>query len=182
MQSPLGAQTTFNGRVCDYFSGCSYLGLNNYPEVLRAAEQALAEYGLSTGTSRGGYGEHPLYDRLESAVNAMFGAEKMLYFPSGYLGMTLLLQGLAGRYERILIDAEAHFSEWDGARTTGREVAPVKGRLSSVMEFFPSPANCRRCMNMCNWRRTGTASSAWMMPTAGEPLARMGAAAPIILE
>jgi len=140
MQSPLGAQTTFNGRVCDYFSGCSYLGLNNHPEVFRAAEQALAEYGLSTGTSRGGYGEHPLYDRLESAVNAMFGAEKMLYFPSGYLGMTLLLQGLAGRYERIFIDAEAHFSEWDGARTTGREVAVFNHR---------DPAHLRELLRNC---------------------------------
>lgn len=123
MQSPVGAKTVLNGQEFDYFSGCSYLGLQSHPEVIRAVAEAVQQYGMATGTSRGGYGEHPVYDVLESEVNRFFGTESMLYFASGYLGCTLLAQGLRERYDRILIDESCHFSILDGVHTAGKPVS-----------------------------------------------------------
>jgi len=122
MQSPVGAHTTFNGREYDYFAGCGYLGLQNHPAVLQAAQQTLQEYGLSTATSRGGYGEHPIYDELEKQACAFFGAEKVVYFASGYLGMTILTQTSNLAKDHFFIDSQSHYSLWDAAQVTNKPI------------------------------------------------------------
>ncbi|WP_299024141.1 pyridoxal phosphate-dependent aminotransferase family protein [uncultured Thermanaerothrix sp.] len=116
LSSPVGPRVRVAGRECDYFSGTGYLGLQSDPRVLAAAQAALTRFGLSTATSRGGYGEHPLYADLEQAICTYFGTEQALYLPTGYLGMALLVQGLHGHYERLFVDEAAHFSVWDAAR------------------------------------------------------------------
>ena len=60
MQSPPAARTLINDRWCDYFSGTGYLGLQGHPALTQAAVDAIQRYGLTTATSRGGYGEHRL--------------------------------------------------------------------------------------------------------------------------
>jgi len=122
LTSPVGPRVMVAGRECDYFSGTGYLGLQSDPRVLAAAQVALARFGLSTATSRGGYGEHPLYVDLERAICAYFSTEQALYLPTGYLGMSLLVQGLHGLYERLFVDEAAHFSVWDAARGTNLPV------------------------------------------------------------
>jgi 8-amino-7-oxononanoate synthase len=119
MSSPLGPRVVIGGRERDYFSGTGYLGLHNHPRVVAAAQEAIVQYGLSTGTSRGGYGEHPLYSAVNTALCEFFGAQASLYFASGYLGATILAQGLRKRCQRVFIDEGSHFSVWDGIRSAG---------------------------------------------------------------
>jgi len=126
MQTPLGPRVVIDGRERDYFSGTGYLGLHNHPLVLQAASDALQQYGLATGTSRGGYGEHVVYNALEEEARAFFDADRVLYYPSGYMSAVILAQGLRERYERIFIDGAAHYSLWDGARSTGKPVVPFE--------------------------------------------------------
>ena len=99
----------FNGRVMDYFGGSGYLGLQNHPAVLQAAQEALQRYGFSTATSRGGFGEHPIYADLEKAACAYFGAEKVIYYASGYLGTAILTQATSNRFEHIFIELVSPF-------------------------------------------------------------------------
>lgn len=128
MQSPPGARTLINDRWRDYFSGCGYLGLQGHPALLQAAAEALQKYGLTTATSRGGYGEHPVYQAVERAAARFFEAERATYFVSGYLGNAILVQGLRGEYEHIFVDEDSHFSVWDGARTVDVPVTPFRHR------------------------------------------------------
>jgi 8-amino-7-oxononanoate synthase len=90
--------------------------------VLQAAQQALQEYGLSTATSRGGYGEHPIYAELEKQACAFFGAEKVIYFASGYLGMSILTQTTCQANDHIFIDSQAHYCLWDAAQATNKPI------------------------------------------------------------
>lgn len=126
MQSPVGSRTLINGRWRDYFAGCSYLGLQSHPGLLDAAAASLRQYGLGTATSRGGYGEHPLYREVEAAAAAYWEAEAATYYVTAYLGNAVLAQGLAGDYERIFVDAASHYSVWDGARTAGVPLHPFR--------------------------------------------------------
>ncbi len=119
MQSPVGPRVVINGRERDYFAGCSYLGLQSHPALIQAAVAAVQRYGLGTATSRGGYGEHPLYAAVEAAAARFFGTEAALYYVSAYLGNTILLQALRPDYERVFVDEAAHFSVWDGVRAAG---------------------------------------------------------------
>jgi 8-amino-7-oxononanoate synthase len=122
MEGLVGARTVFDGRTFDYFSGTGYLGLQSHPQVLQAAAETLQRYGLATATSRGGFGEHPVYDELEREGCAFFGAERMLYFASGYMGMAVLTQASSQQFEHIFIDSQAHFSLWDAAHATNKPI------------------------------------------------------------
>lgn len=124
MESPVGPRTIFNGREVDYFSGCGYLGLQSHPVVVQAAVNALQRYGLSTATSRGSYGEHPEYTAFERQACDYFGAGRVIYFASGYLGMSILTQATGRLYDHIFIDSSAHFSLWDAAQATNRPITP----------------------------------------------------------
>ena len=110
LESPIGPRVTINGREVDYFSGTGYLGLQSHPEVIRAAADTVNQYGLSTATSRGGFGEHPVYHLLEKEACAYFSAEKALFFPSGYMGMAVLLQTNGRGSDHIFINSAAHYS------------------------------------------------------------------------
>ena len=123
-ESPVGARTIFDGIEMDYFAGTGYLGLQNHPAVLQAVQSTIQRYGFSTATSRGGFGEHPVYDELEKEACAYFGAEKVLYFISGYLGISILTQATGERFDHIFIDSSAHFSLWDAAYATNRPITP----------------------------------------------------------
>ena len=119
----------------DYFAGTGYLGLQNHPAVVQAAQEVMLKYGLSTATSRGGYGEHPVYDELEKEACAFFGAEKVIYFASGYLGISILTQSTSNLFDHIFIDSSGHYSLWDAAYATNLPITPFHHlRPSSLSE------------------------------------------------
>jgi glycine C-acetyltransferase/8-amino-7-oxononanoate synthase len=124
LQGPVSATTCINGKDYDYFCGCGYLGLQSHPQVLQAAVEAVQRYGVSTATSRGGYGESPVYDELETQACAFFDCEKIAYFASGYLGAAILIQADPHPRDHFFIDTDAHFSLWDGAAMSGRAITP----------------------------------------------------------
>jgi 8-amino-7-oxononanoate synthase len=126
MESPVGPRVMIDGREVDYFAGTGYLGLQSDPAVVLSARQALEQYGFSTGASRGGFGEHPIYNELEREACAYFGAEKVLYFASGYLGAAILTQATSKRFDHIFIDSAAHFSLWDAAQATNKPITPFR--------------------------------------------------------
>jgi len=124
MQSPVGPRVIFEGREYDYFSGTGYLGLQSHPRVIEAAREALETYGFATAASRGGLGEHPLYDELEKQTCLYFNSEKSLSFPSGYMGISILTQASSPQFDHIFIDSSAHFSLWDAAQNTNKPITP----------------------------------------------------------
>lgn len=125
-QTPLAPRVVIAGRERDYFSGTGYLGLHNHPAVMQAAMETIQRYGMSTATSRGGYGEHPVYDELNRQAQAYFDAPCALYYASGYLGGAILVQGLRERFERVFIDEAAHYSLHDAARASGKPLHPFR--------------------------------------------------------
>jgi len=114
MESAPGPKTIINGQEMDYFCGCSYYSLHGHPELIRAAQEAVARYGIGSATSRSGYGNNPVLLRVEELASTFFGSEASLYFVSGYLGNSILLQGLKELYDIIFVDQESHYSVKDG--------------------------------------------------------------------
>ncbi|MEI8133422.1 MAG: aminotransferase class I/II-fold pyridoxal phosphate-dependent enzyme, partial [Leptolinea sp.] len=126
LESPIGARVIINGREVDYFSGTGYLGLQNHPTVLQAAVDCIRQYGLSTASSRGGYGEHPVYSMLEKEICKTFDTEKALLLPSGYMGMAVLIQVDGTDSDHLFIDSDAHFSVWDAATAAIKPITPFR--------------------------------------------------------
>jgi 8-amino-7-oxononanoate synthase len=106
LRAPRGIDLTSN----------DYLGLATHPVLTAAMATAVHQEGCGSGGSRLLRGHRDLFDEVERAFAAFKGAERSLYFSSGYLANLAVLSTLAERGDRILADRLNHASLRDGAR------------------------------------------------------------------
>jgi len=128
MQSAPGAYTIIGGRQYLYFVGTGYLGLHGHPEVLRAACEATEKYGMGSATSRRGFGNTPPTLDVEARAAEFFGKDDAMYFMTGYLGNSVLVQGLAGTFDLVAVDESSHYSVMDAAVLSQRPIVKFANR------------------------------------------------------
>lgn len=75
MESAQGREVVMDGRRVLLFCSNSYLGLNNRPEILRAAVRAVDAYGVGAGGSRLVSGNMRPHVRLENLLARFKGSE-----------------------------------------------------------------------------------------------------------
>jgi len=124
MESKVRTVTTINGKDYLYFAGTGYFQLQSHPEIIQAAVDATKKFGIGSATSRTITGTTNLLIKLEKRIASFFGTEDAAYLPSGYLSDMAGFQALAttGVCNVIFIDEMAHYSNLDGALTTGKKV------------------------------------------------------------
>src|SRR5437868_7987539 len=113
------ARTTINyeGRPRSVINLCSYnyLGLANRPEVIAAARDALAKYGLGACGSPLLSGMTDLHRELERRVAEFLGREDAMLFNSGFGGALGTIAGLLRKTDVAILDNRSHLSLRDGA-------------------------------------------------------------------
>jgi len=122
MESAPDARTVVNGKEVDYFCGTGYFGLQGHPELIEASCEAMKKYGIGSATSRFGYGDNPVLLDVEKKASEFFEKEGALYYVSGYMGNSVLLQGLHEKYDIIFVDEASHYSILDGVFLTRKPV------------------------------------------------------------
>ena len=102
----------------EYLNLCSnsYLSLHTHPDVMKAAKDAIDEYGAGTCSSRSVSGSIDLYARLEDDVAAFKGYQRALIFSNGYLANMGIIATLAGTHDVIFSDELNHSSIIDSIR------------------------------------------------------------------
>lgn len=113
LQSPLGPRMVVDGREVDYFCGTSYHCLHGHPDVIEAACEATRSFGMGLGTRA----DVPAYKELSEALCGYFGVEAVTYTVSGYVAPLVLLQGLQDDFQRVFVDASAHYGVGDALAT-----------------------------------------------------------------
>jgi len=115
MGSGPGPETVINGKRYLYFGGTGYFSFQTHPEILQAAQKALAEFGMDTATSRDIFGTSPLLLAVEKKVREFMGTEDAIYLPSGYLINIAGFQSLTElrRFDAMFVDEGAHWSITD---------------------------------------------------------------------
>lgn len=115
MDSGPGPETVINGRRYLYFGGTGYFGFQTDPELIQAAQKALAKSGMCTATSRNIFGTSPLTLEVEKKAREFFDTEDAIYLPSGYLINIAAFQALnqLKRFDVMFIDDGAHWSITD---------------------------------------------------------------------
>ncbi|GIF10229.1 8-amino-7-oxononanoate synthase [Actinoplanes teichomyceticus] len=108
-------------RVVD-LAGNDYLGLAGHPEVVGAARQALAAYGLGATGSRLVRGSTDAHAALERELAAWLGTAASLVFSSGYLANLAVIRAAAAVCDLVVSDAYNHASLIDGCKMSGRPV------------------------------------------------------------
>jgi 8-amino-7-oxononanoate synthase len=110
------------GRRLLSFSCNDYLNLSQHPEVIAAAIEATARYGVGAGASRLVTGNHPLYAELENRLARLKSSDAACVFGSGYLANTGIIPALAGSDDLILLDEFSHACIHAGAKLSGAAV------------------------------------------------------------
>jgi 8-amino-7-oxononanoate synthase len=124
------------------FSSNDYLGLANHPSVIRAVIDAVEREGVGSTGSRLLRGDRESFAELERKFAAFKGAERALYFSSGYLANLAVLTTFAEGGDVILSDSRNHASLIDAGRLSSarRIVFPHKdvGVLAQLLGRPPS--------------------------------------------
>ena len=97
-------------------SSNDYLGLSGHPLVRQQMAEAIAAEGCGSTGSRLLTGERDCVSELERRFAAFKGAERALYFSSGYLANLAVLTTLPEAGDVIFSDERNHASLIDGAR------------------------------------------------------------------
>lgn len=140
MAAAAGRTLCHEGREYLNFAANNYLGLADHPEIRRAWQQGLEDYGVGAGSARLINGSaQPLHD-LERALAQYKGAEAALLFNSGYQANVGVLPSLLPADGIFFSDELNHASLIDGLRLSRarREIYPhgdvawLKDRVSEL--------------------------------------------------
>lgn len=104
------------------FAGYNYLGLAHHPKVVRAVQDAVAQYGASASNSRITSGETALYPRLERRLAQIYDVDAAIIATSGFLTNAGVLGYLLGEGDAAVCDSLIHASVVAGARWAGARV------------------------------------------------------------
>ena len=117
-----GVNIVCEGRQMLMMSSNEYLGLSTHPEVVRAAQVAMDEWGTSSCGSRLANGSRGYHVELEEELAAFLGKEACHVIVAGYMACIAALSSLAQRGDALIVDKNIHASLWDGARLSGAEI------------------------------------------------------------
>jgi glycine C-acetyltransferase len=120
--SAQGAWLVVDGRRTLNFSSNNYLGLANHPRLLKAAVEAMKEYGLGPAAVRSIAGTMNLHLDLEERLADFKGVTAAITFQSGYNANLATIPALVGKGDAIFSDELNHASIIDGCRLSGAKI------------------------------------------------------------
>jgi 8-amino-7-oxononanoate synthase len=115
LQSPQTAHVTVDGRDVVAFCSNDYLGLAANEELIRAAQEGAALYGLGAGASHLILGHSAPHHALEEALSRFVGLPRALLFSTGYMANIGVTTALVGRGDAVFADKLNHASLNDAA-------------------------------------------------------------------
>lgn len=114
-------QAMIEGRPTILAGSNNYLGLTLDPDGVKAARQAISDFGTGTTGSRLANGTYDLHRELEAALADFLGYKTAMVFSTGYTANLGALSGLANADDMIFIDSDCHASIYDGCKLSGAQ-------------------------------------------------------------
>jgi 8-amino-7-oxononanoate synthase len=127
-------EVKIDGRMVIMAGSNNYLGLTKHPEVLAAAQKAMADFGTSCSGSRFLNGNLVLHRTLEEELADFLGVESSLVFTTGFLANQGIIPAIVGRDEYVISDRENHASIVAGTLIAKAMAAQVKRYANNDME------------------------------------------------
>ena len=124
IDSPQGAWITVDGQRVLNFCSNNYLGLANHPQIVQAAQAAIARYGVGPAAVRSIAGTMSLHVELDRRMAAFKRVEAAITFQSGFTANLATIPALVGKEDIIFSDRLNHASIIDGCRLSGAKIVP----------------------------------------------------------
>lgn len=117
LEGELGSKMLFNGKEKLVWSLNNYLGLANHPDVRKADEDGVKQYGLAYPMgARMMTGNSKLHELLEERLSEFVHKQDTFLLNYGYQGMLSIIDCLVDRHDVIVYDSESHACIIDGSR------------------------------------------------------------------
>jgi len=105
-----------DGRTALNFCTNNYLGLDNHPEAIAAAQDGVAKYGFGLSSVRFICGTQTIHKDLEAKISAFLGSEDTILYTSCFDANGGLFETLLDDECAVISDALNHASIIDGIR------------------------------------------------------------------
>jgi glycine C-acetyltransferase len=117
LEGEIGSRMKFRGKDMLVWSLNNYLGLANHPEVRKADEEGVKEYGLAYPMgARMMSGNSNLIEEFEQELSEFVGKEDTMLLNYGYQGIMSVIDALLTRHDVVVYDSESHACIVDGVR------------------------------------------------------------------
>lgn len=115
-----------NGRETILAGTNNYMGMTFNAECMKAAQDALTEFGTGTTGSRMLNGTYSSHKHLEETLKIFYGTRHAIVFSTGYQANLGIIATLAGPRDYVVIDADSHASIYDGCSMGNATVVRFK--------------------------------------------------------
>jgi len=114
--SSQSAEIEVNGKTVLNFCANNYLGLANHPEVVKAAQDVMSDWGFGLSSVRFICGTQQIHKELEEKVSEFLGTEDTILYCACFDANGGVFEPLLGEDSAIISDELNHASIIDGVR------------------------------------------------------------------
>lgn len=125
-EGPCEAEIILNGKKVINLSSNNYLGFANHPRLIKAAKEAIDQYGVGSGAVRTIVGNMDIHEKLDTVIAEFKHEEAALVFQSGFSVNTGVIQAITTEKDLIVSDELNHASIIDGIRLSRASRAVYK--------------------------------------------------------
>ena len=115
VDGPCSPELEIDGKRYLAFASNDYLGLANHPDLIAAAQEGAARYGVGSGASHLLSGHSRAHQMLETRLAAFLGLPRVLTFSTGYMANLAVIPALLGRHDAVFADRLNHACLVDAA-------------------------------------------------------------------
>ena len=126
IQEVNGNKVKVDGKEMIMVGSNNYLGLMNHPRVMKAAQEAVDRYGVSTCGSRFLNGTLDIHIELEKKLAEFMKKEAALAFSTGFQTNLGIIPTLVGKADSVITDRMVHGSIVDACRLSYGKVYRFK--------------------------------------------------------
>jgi 8-amino-7-oxononanoate synthase len=144
LETPQSARVRVDGRNYVAFCSNDYLGLASHPELIEAAREGAARFGVGAGASHLVLGHSKAHHDLEEALAAFVGLPRALLFSTGYMANIGIVSALVGRGDTVFADRLNHASLNDAALLVRAEFTRYPHLDLAVLEGQLAASRARR--------------------------------------
>lgn len=116
LESSCGSHAVVNGQSMLAFCSNDYLGLASHPVLADAVCESARQWGTGSGGSHVVSGHMSPHDQLEKALADFVGAERALFYSTGYMANVGVVPTLVGRGDAVFADRLNHASLIDAVQ------------------------------------------------------------------
>ncbi len=139
LETGCSTHVSVDGKPLLAFCSNDYLGLASHPAIQEAVCKAVRQWGTGSGGSHVVNGHMTPHQMLEEALAQFVGAERVLYYSTGYMANIGVVPTLVGRGDAVFADRLNHaslidavqLSRADHRRYAHKDMAQLEKMLAS---------------------------------------------------